>query len=308
MPRSVSDSFKARARGCDAMPPMLSPDLDAAERFLAAHGRVLDRRRFERLFRDGEPDFVRYPVAAHRNADGGFGHALEPDGRAPGSQPAAVEIALRALHEADAWDDELVAGALDWLERSAPAEGGALFVHPSIEGWPHAPWWAASEGASLVSTGQIAGTLLARGVAHPWLEQATELLWSRLDALTEPGAYDLIGATRFLDGLADRERARAAATRLAPFFADKRVFEPAPDATGEVHGVLDYAPLPGSAARPLFDDATIDAHLDHLAAGQRDDGGWTFNWPAWSPGAEAAWRGWLTVDALRLLRGNGRLG
>src|SRR3954451_11218389 len=125
MPRSVSDSFKARARGCDAMPPMLSPDLDAAERFLAAHGRVLDRRRFERLFRDREPDFVRDAVPAHRTPDGGLGHALEPDGRSPGSQPAAMAIALRVLHEADAWDAELLAGALDWLERTAPAEGGA---------------------------------------------------------------------------------------------------------------------------------------------------------------------------------------
>ena len=47
--------------------------------------------------------------------------------------------------------------------------------------------------------------------------------------------------------------------------------------------------------------------LDHLAAGQRADGGWTFNWLAWSPAAEREWRGALTVDALRVLRANGRL-
>jgi hypothetical protein len=57
----------------------------------------------------------------------------------------------------------------------------------------------------------------------------------------------------------------------------------------------------------LFDDATVQAHLDHLAQGQKDDGGWTFNWPAWSPAAELDWRGFLTVDALRALRANGRL-
>jgi hypothetical protein len=39
----------------------------------------------------------------------------------------------------------------------------------------------------------------------------------------------------------------------------------------------------------------------------RLDGGWTFNWPAWSPPAERDWRGFLTVDALRVLRANGRL-
>jgi hypothetical protein len=59
-------------------------------------------------------------------------------------------------------------------------------------------------------------------------------------------------------------------------------------------------------ARRLFDPAVIDAHLDHLAGRQREDGGWMFNWPSWSPAAEADWRGFLTVDALRVLRANGR--
>ncbi len=51
----------------------------------------------------------------------------------------------------------------------------------------------------------------------------------------------------------------------------------------------------------------ISALLDHLAAGQRDDGGWTFNWPAWSPAAEHDWRGYITVEALATLRANDRL-
>ena len=79
-----------------------------------------------------------------------------------------------------------------------------------------------------------------------------------------------------------------------------------PGAPGEVHTPLDFAPWPGSPARSLFDEAVIAAHLDHLATAQREDGGWMFNWPAWSPAAESDWRGFLTVDALRVLRANGR--
>jgi hypothetical protein len=285
---------------------MPTPDLDAAEQFLAAHGRVLDRRRFERLFRDGDADPVVRAVAAYRNADGGFGHALEPDARSPGSQAGTVAVALRMLDECDVWDAELVSGALDWLERHAPPEGGASFVEPSIDGWPHAPWWVPDHNASLVTTGPIAGTLHARGVEHPWLARATELVWERLGALDEAQPYALIGATRFLDHVPDRARAQAAFARLAPLF-DERVLELDPAAPGEVHGILDYAPLPGSVARALTDAATAAAHLEHLAAGQCDDGGWTFNWPAWSPAAEADWRGSVTVDALLLLRLNGRI-
>src|SRR5919197_3316477 len=102
------------------MRPVTTPDVDAAARFLAANARVLDRRRFERLFQGGEARAVRDAVAAFRNADDGFGHALEPDGRTPASQPAAVAMALRTLDEADAWDEELVEGACEWSPPTHP--------------------------------------------------------------------------------------------------------------------------------------------------------------------------------------------
>jgi hypothetical protein len=287
---------------------MLVPDLEAAERFLAGSGRVLDRRCFERLFRGGDANAVRDAVAAYRNEDGGFGHALEPDGRTPASQPAAVETALRTLHESDAWDEGIAASACDWLERTAPAEGGAAFVLPSIAGWPHAPWWEPQDGlpASLVATGLIAGTLHARGVDHSWLDRATELLWSRIDALADVGPYDMRGVLAFLQQVPDRSRAEAAFDRVGTLLLERGLVALDPEAPGEVHGPLDYAPMPDSLARRLFDEETIAAHLDHLAGGQHEDGGWTFNWHAWSPLAELEWRAAVTVHALRVLRANGR--
>ena len=288
---------------------MNTPDFDAATAFIAASARVLDRRRFQRLFQDGPATAVRDAVAAYRNDDGGFGHALEPDCRAPGSQPAAAEMALRILDEADAWDQDLVRAACDWLTAVAPAEGGAAFVEATLAGWPHAPWWVPEEGhpASLVATGMVAGTLHARGVRHPWLDGATEVMWNRTGKLTEPSGYEMFGVLRFLQYVPDRDRAREVFGRVGPLILERHLVALDPEASGEVHGVLDFAPEPGSLARALFDDATVRAHLDHLAQAQLGDGGWTFNWPAWSPAAERDWRGFLTVDALRLLRANGRL-
>jgi hypothetical protein len=286
---------------------MSTPGLDGAVQFLAVGGRVVDRRRYERLFAGGDATPVRDAVAAYRNPDGGFGHGLEPDGRDPATQPAAIEIALRVLDEADAWDAGLAAEACDWLQSNAPAEGGAAGVEPTIEGWPHAPWWVPEPGrpASLITTGQIAGTLHARRVSHPWLDRATELLWSRIDALAAPGPYDLRGVLRFLDYVPDRERAERALKHVAPMLRGVVALDP--DAPGETHSPLDFAPLPGSLARSLFAEPVIRAHLDHLAAGQRDDGGWMFNWPAWSPAAEQDWRGYITVSSLVILRANDRL-
>jgi hypothetical protein len=297
---------------------MATPDIDAAVQFLAANARVIDRRRYERLFGGGaEP--VRDALAAYRNPDGGFGHALEPDGRTPTSEPIAAEVALHIMDETDVWDTEIVAGILGWLAATAPAEGGVLFVHDGMADWPHAPWLVPDAGpkgvdgappASDIQTGLMAGTLHKRGAAHRWLDGADEVMWSRIDGLTEgraePTPYGMSGMLHFLQYVPDRDRARRAMDRLGPLILDSGIVTLDPDAEGEVHSPLNFAPVPDSMARPLFDEATIKAHLDHLAAGQQADGGWTFNWLAWSP-ADREWRGALTVDALRVLRANGRL-
>ena len=283
-----------------------TPDFDAAAEFMAARARVLDRRVFQRLFQGGAPEPVRDAVAAYRNDDGGFGHALEPDLRAAASQPAAVEMALRIMDAAGAWDERLVRDAIDWLTSIAPSEGGATFVLPTLSQGPHAPWWVPAEGnpVSLIQTGQIAGVLYARGFNHPWRDAATEVMWRGIDQLTEPNAYEMFGVLAFLQHVPDRSRAENALQRIGRLL--RALVTVDPDAEGETHSPLDFAPLPDSIARSLFDEATINAHLDHLAGAQREDGGWTFNWPAWSPAAEADWRGFLTVDALRVLRANGR--
>ena len=290
-----------------------TPDFDAAADFLAAAARVLDRRVFQRLFSGGAAGPVRDAVAAYRNADGGFGHALEPDCRTAASQPAAVEMALRIMDLADAWDERLVRGAIDWLVTIAPAEGGSPPVLPTVSEGPHAPWWVAPEGnpASLIQTGQIAALLYAHGFAHPWLDGAAQVMWSRIGTLpgpndTGPNGYEMFGVLAFLEHVPDRARAEAAFDRVGPLLLSRGIVTLDPDAEGETFSPLDFAPLPGSIARRLFDARAIEAHLDHLAAAQRDDGGWMFNWPAWSPAAEADWRGFLTVDRLRVLRANGR--
>ena len=59
---------------------MNTPDFSAATAFVAANARVLDRRRFERLFEDGPAAPVRDAVAAYRayRAAGGPETISEP--------------------------------------------------------------------------------------------------------------------------------------------------------------------------------------------------------------------------------------
>ncbi|MEU9831638.1 hypothetical protein AB0D67_08845 [Streptosporangium sp. NPDC048047] len=70
---------------------------------------------------------------------------------------------------------------------------------------------------------------------------------------------------------------------------------------------LDFAPLPDRPARALFTQEVIDADLDRLAGLQRDDGGWTVDYATISPAGALDWRGYTTVQAMDVLRRNGRL-
>jgi hypothetical protein len=80
-----------------------------------------------------------------------------------------------------------------------------------------------------------------------------------------------------------------------------------PAASGYVKSPLDYAPDPDRLAHRLFDDATIERHLDALAAKQQDDGGWPITWEPPSVAAVSEWRGFVTLRALAVLDDYGRL-
>jgi Prenyltransferase and squalene oxidase repeat len=283
--------------------------LDAAERFLWLNARLIDRLRYLHLFKGGAAEAVLHALRAYQNPDGGFGHALEPDLRGPLSQPAPVASALQVLDETGAGADPMVGRACDFLLSITTEDGGVPFVLASARDFPRAPWWQPSENppASLVTTPAIAGTLHKLGVAHPWLERATEFCWRRLERFEAQHFYELRGVLIFLDHVPDRERAEVCFERIGPQMLERRLVELDPHAPGEIHGPLDYAPVPGAMARRLFADDLISTHLDALAAAQQEDGGWTVNWQIWTPAAGLEWRGWATVHALTTLRAYGRL-
>lgn len=293
------------------MSKMLTPGaLEAAERFTWLNARLVDRLRFAHLFSGGGAAPVVAALRPYQNADGGFGNALEPDFRGPVSQPATVSQALQVLDEAGAFDDPMVGQVCDYLAGIATPDGGLPFVLPSVRPYPRAPWWQPESErppGNLLPTGSIVGLLLAHGVSHPWVERAAEFCWREIDRLERAHAYEVRSAISFLDRVPDRPRAERAFAKLGPKVLELGLVALDPAATGEVHFPLDFAPAPSSLARGLFADEVIEAHLDALVAGQQPDGGWTFNWPAWTPVVEPEWRGAITVDTLRRLRAYGRL-
>jgi hypothetical protein len=283
--------------------------LENAAGFVWRTGRLLDRHRFAHLFLGGDRAPVLAALAAYQNPDGGFGNALEPDLRGPGSQPEPVEVAFRVLDEVGAMDDPMVTRACDWLASASTADGGVPFVLPSVLEHPRAPWWQTEPDppAGLNPTAAIAGLLHRHNVPNPWLAGATAFTWRAVDAMTETDPYEVRSVLTFLDNAPDRERAEAAFRRIGDLTMAKGLVALDPDAEGDVHTPLDLAPSPDTMARRLFTDEVIEAHLDHLLASQREDGGWTVNFPAWTEAAGLEWRAWITVHNLGVLRDYGRL-
>jgi hypothetical protein len=279
--------------------------LQRAETFVLLNARLLDRLRFAYHFRGGSADAVIRSLRPYQNPDGGFGNALEPDLREPGSQPFAVQHVLEALDETDRFDDPMVADVCDYLTKISRPEGGVPFALPGPADL-QAPYLPITENppASLNPTGTLAGLLYAHQVDHPWVDRAAGFCWTRIDALETTDPYEARAILAFLDHVPDRSRAEAAFERLRPVLAGPVDLDP--DAPGEAHSPLDLAPKPDGLARRLFTDDIIDTHLDALIDSQHDDGGWDVNWQIWTPATGFDWRGWMTVHSLLRLRSYGR--
>ncbi|SDM32841.1 hypothetical protein [Nonomuraea jiangxiensis] len=279
--------------------------LDRAASYLHLHGRLIDRLRFEALFGHGSRERVLDALRCYQNADGGFGNALEPDLRGPGSQPEPVEVAFWILDELDAFDSPMVPAACDYLAGVTTGDGGVPFVLPSVRDTPRAPWWETDDDppGNLIPTASIAGLLHKHGVEHPWLATATEFCWSRIAALKETSPYEARAVVTFLNLVPDRSRAEAEFDRLREGILATVALDP--DEPGEPHFPLDFAYEP--LRLPLFTQDVLDTHLDALIAAQSADGGWNGNWLMWTPLVVHEWGGYVTVQRLKTLRAYGRL-
>ncbi|MEU4897737.1 hypothetical protein AB0B12_07025 [Streptomyces sp. NPDC044780] len=327
LPSSPSSPSVPPPGSADPAQPAESSALSRAERFIWLTARVLEQRRFAYHFLGGGAEAVETALAAYLGADGGYGHALEPDLRGPVSQPLHAVHALRVLDGIGRCGGQRVERLCRYLTSVSTPDGALPACHPSLRGYPAAPWVPSADDrcGDLLTTGPVVGLLHRNEVWHAWLFRATDFCWAAVTALTEGGAmtrpYAVAAAVAFLDGAPDRARAEAAAERLGRRVREERLVEPVPapavepaqdrplpadHGPGEPLRVHDIARTPGSLARRWFTDAEVERSLDALVAAQQEDGGWPPRERAWTPGAALEWRSLATIEALLTLRAYGR--
>ncbi|GAA0804262.1 hypothetical protein [Spirilliplanes yamanashiensis] len=281
----------------------------AAHRFLLTEGRLLERRLFDTVFLGAPPTGVADALRGYANPDGGLGHGLEPDTCGPASLPIAVEQGLNAYADAGADDPELLRRACDFLAGVSTPDGAVALAAPVIERYPraaHMTDWTYVPGVN--PTAGLAGLLHRVGFAHPWRDAATAYCWAQLESGAYPGeAHALSELFVFLAHVPDRERAESHVAAVAGRLATAEMFQA--DAGAEGYGLtpLAIAPAADSPWRRLFTEEQLAGHLDALAAAQQDDGGWPITWDPPGTASRLAWRGIVTLGALRTLVSYGRL-
>ncbi|MFK0247340.1 hypothetical protein ACIQUM_21825 [Amycolatopsis azurea] len=285
-------------------------DIDSAATFMATQARLLDRRRFEVLFREGDPAAALAALEGYRNPDGGYGHGLEPDCRSATSQPGGALHAFEVFADIGPVTSPRAAELCDWLASISLPDGGIPFALPMPDPFGSAPFWASADPS--VSSLQITAivALVAHRVAahdpavaaHPWLAMATGYCLGEIEKLDEtPHALVLAFAMKLVDALGETRLVE----KLGRFVPDDGVVAVGGGIEGEAMRPVDFAPDPDGPARKLFRPEVIEADLRRVAGGQCEDGGWRVDYTSYSPAAALEWNGMFTVGTLSFLRNNG---
>ena len=259
-------------------------------------------------------------LAMYQNADGGFGHGIEPDVWHPASSPLATTVALQYVQAIGIPIHlDFVQRALAYLAATYDVSAGKW--HPmsvGVNDYPHAPWWHADEqtGANALDGDWPNPTVEIIGYLGAYQGDHADLT-SMYDALV---AYVAHEDTMEPHALACYVRAYEwlpVAVQVAIYPHLVRLLRatihpvPAEWLVAYVPTPLDYVQTPASPF--LTEIATlVDQQLDQWCVHVQTKGMWTPTWQ-WGqyvdewPTALAWWTGKMTVERIMILGRFGRV-
>jgi hypothetical protein len=283
--------------------------LENGTTFIWKHARLLERAIFDFRFLNAPSQRILDILRTYQNEDGGFGHALEPDLRAPDSQPLFVEFALHTLYECQLRDPEIANRACDFLSRYTNLKLGTPTIFPSSQAYPRAPHWSnpANQQPSPDRMIGLVGLASWQGMDHPWLKEAVEVCLRLLEETVFEDAHTISTAFCLVESVSANRPTERLFTKLTDelFKANFFILEAPPKGYGLTP--LEFAPSPDAYCRPIFNEDQINSHLDDLQTKQEEDGGWSIQWEAPGETATWEWRAQKTVKALSTLRAYGRI-
>jgi hypothetical protein len=271
--------------------------------FIWRNARVLERAVFDYFFLEASPTRILDVLRAYQNEDGGFGHALEPDLRAPDSHPLFVEFALRTLYDCQLRDPQMTHDACEFLAIHADFDSGIPTIFPSSQRYPRANHWVnRNMEPSMDRFIGLVGLVNWQGIHHSWLRQAVEVCLEQVRSITYTDAHTILNAFCLLESVAEEQDVNPLYQKLTHELVTAQYFSRETPVTTYALTPLTFTPRPEAYCRPIFSQRDIDAHLDTLLALQQRDGGWPIQWTPPSRMARWEWRAHKTVYALITLR------
>ncbi len=291
--------------------------LKASGRFLHAQARPLEKARYNYAFGNGSPEAVLEALAKYQNDDGGFGHALEPDLRAPESSALCTTIALQLFRELGTpADHPMMSSVVAFFVKTFDEVRRHWRIIPEeAERSPRAPWWDQAdrmerfEGFSLNPTAEILGCLFdcRQQVPEEMITLTSTQVLAELNRIDQIEMHDLLCCLRLFrtDSLPTDYRQQVE-IRLRQLIG-KTVARDSEAWKGYSLRPLQVANDPESPFTQGLEDA-VAANLDYEIFTQNTDGSWTPTW-SWDnayPGewekAKIEWAGVITIEKLLTLK------
>ena len=290
---------------------------EASRRYIVSTARPLDIARFHLAF-DGAPVIsVLDALISYQNPDGGFGHALEPDLRAPESSILCTSLAFQVLRSIGATPDlTLVSSGITYLLKTLDRQKATWRIIPAAaERSPHAPWWNQSgreqefDSFSLNPTAEILGYLYDYlGDSHrEILALVSDRVITHLASLEKIEMHELLCCLRLLQSESlPPEVDRPIRQKVLQLVDLTLSYDPA---QWKVYGLRPLQVVEEPAS-PFMNgrEEMVAVNLDYEISSQNSDGSWPLTW-SWGgafpddwKSASRDWLGIITLDKLMLLK------
>ena len=269
-----------------------------ARDYVFSNGTLWERALYSYLFDDGPLARLHQCLLCYKNPDGGWGHGMEHDVKAPFSHPLALEYLLTVIRDYDLPVGNLLDGTPQWLMNHR-AEDGSLCNPAALREYPMAPWMIEMGGQKMPDS--IVGNLTRLGLVTPSLAESTRR-WVQANLSLERvrdndwlfmayHAYDYFMNVRDFPDLEEYQFATVQNIVDCAMHAPEKQY----------YSLFAFAPTPESPVARALPDGLLDRFLDYLRESQRDDGGWSdeHGLPQWMP--------IVTIGVLHTLKRYGRL-
>ena len=296
--------------------------LETSRRFVESEGRPLEVARFHHAFNGAPVEDVLAALSNFQNMDGGFGHALEPDLRAPESSALCTSIAFQIFRSLKTPPDHpLVNRGIDFfLKQLDQKQAGWRIIPESAENSPRAPWWYQKEhiekfeAFSLNPTAEILGYLYDYQGQVPGeiITLVSNRVVSEIDCLDAIGMHELLCCLRLLKTMAlPQDLGAQVHTALKAWLSNTIICDP-DEWKGYCLRPLQVVDCPESPFIDGFEDA-VSANLNYEIKSRNENGSWTPTWSwdesfpeSWAK-AKREWSGIITIKKLLVLKSFGRI-